>query len=524
MKKYFGGGLLLLLAAAVQQLLLLPARAAEGPAVLGAPAKSSPGAITSRAPQHEAPGGFSDLSVTIEDDDDSEFEEASEELPIPSAFGRRPAAAPAVTVPARPSTAAADGLPVFAIGTAEAALGGAANSAAGATATAGAAAADAAAAAAVAAAASKTPRDGWTFMLYIWRILTRYYLVDISAAVLLVMVIWTAVKGKATNTRVAIKWMQEVREVLSIQFADVSKETKGSFAARSYDCFELFCSGRRNCLFMEVTLNCVPRQDLWRGWLLNGLVGRENDEITLECLLPNGGEGMIVGFCKKEDQRSFLEAHWDVTEFCKVRLASHMSALIPEGFSLVSDTLEAAEKLFDFSGASKLMQQLGPRLKCLYTSDLCTNTNPALTATIAAICGTAAAGAKKPKRVLRMSYYLEDGDSEFDQRLPVVLACKLVDMLATIRLSDANREAVRRMRLSYEKEQHKNRRKEQEEEAERRRQDKKKEQQKALERLPPEERKKAEEAQEARERKKSQRQGVKVREQFHEETASQESA
>lgn len=43
--------------------------------------------------------------------------------------------------------------------------------------------------------------------------------------------------------------------MLSIQFADVSKETKGSFAARSYDCFELFCSGRRNCLFMEVTLN-----------------------------------------------------------------------------------------------------------------------------------------------------------------------------------------------------------------------------------------------------------------------------
>lgn len=84
------------------------------------------------------------------------------------------------------------------------------------------------------------------------------------------------------------------------------------------------------------------------------------------------------------------------TEFCKVRLASHMSALVPEGFSLVSDTLEAAEKLFDFSGASKLMQQLGPRLKCLYTSDLCTNTNPALTATIAAICGTAAAAAKKP--------------------------------------------------------------------------------------------------------------------------------
>lgn len=67
MKKYFGGGVLLLLAAAVQQLLLLPARAAEGSAVLGAPAKSSPEAITSRAPQHETPGGFSDLSVTIED-------------------------------------------------------------------------------------------------------------------------------------------------------------------------------------------------------------------------------------------------------------------------------------------------------------------------------------------------------------------------------------------------------------------------------------------------------------------------
>lgn len=77
----------------------------------------------------------------------------------------------------------------------------------------------------------------------------------------------------------------------------------------------------QSLLLLLLLLQCVPRQDLWRGWLLNGLVGRENDEITLEFLLPNGGEGMIVGFCKKEDQRSFLETHWDVVS-CSFAVAA----------------------------------------------------------------------------------------------------------------------------------------------------------------------------------------------------------
>ncbi|KAL8435758.1 hypothetical protein ACSSS7_002240 [Eimeria intestinalis] len=95
--------------------------------------------------------------------------------------------------------------------------------------------------------------------------------------------------------------------------------------------------------------------------------------------------------------------------------------------------------------------------------------------------------------------------------LPIVVGCKLVDALATLRLSDASRESVKKLRLAYEREQQKQRRKEQQEAAEKRRIEKKREQEKAIESLPEEQRRKAQEAQEkkaAKEQRREQRQGI----------------
>lgn len=404
--------------------------------------------------------------LNVDDDDESEFEEAPEDLPIPSAFARRPPppAAPQGSFPRKAAAAESSNMALHAL-------------------------------------------------LGLWELVLAYRVIDCLALVLFALVTFTAIRGRATNTLIATEWLEGVKDLLALQFAAVAEATKGALVARSYSSFELFCSGRRNCMFMLATLECVPRQCLWRGHLLRRLVGPSEDLVTLEFVLREAGEGLIVNICRRQDQRSYIEAAWDIMEFCKVRHASSVASQLPEGFVLLADTQEAAEKFVETPGLQKHLTFLAPYLKCIYTSDLCTNTNPTLAATIATVSGSSAAAVNKPKRVFRMSYYLPHSSDALDPRLPLALACKLVDALASIRLSDSSRESVRKLRLAYEKEQQKHRRKEQQEALERRKSEKKKEQQKALQNLPEEQRRKAEEAQErkaVREQRKEQRQGIRV--------------
>ncbi|XP_026191584.1 coiled-coil domain-containing protein 47 [Cyclospora cayetanensis] len=475
MKCVAGRGSLIYLAAIAHLALLpcLPAVSAEGnkPEV-----HVSVDPTSSDEASQATQGSILDNSVSIEEDDESEFEEAPDDIPIPSAFERLPEHGGPMTAATLQKQPANEQI-------------------------------------ASAAASMQGPPATEHWVLSLWHLMLSYRVVDCAALLTLILVIVVAFKGKAENKRIAAQWLQSVKELLENQFASVAEANNGALSARSYNEFELFCSGRRNCMFMHATLQCISRQDLWKGHVFRRFLNCVGDEVTLEFLLPECGEGMIFGICRRLEQRKFVEALWDVTEFCKSRQSANLLSQVPEGFSVISDTQEAAEKILDIPGLQKLLQQLAPYLRCIYTSDLCTNTPPALSATIAAVYGTAAAGANKPKRVLRLNYILPEKDEEFDARLPVAVACKLVDALASLRLSDACRESVRKMRLTYEKEREKTRRKEQQEEAERRRQERKREEEKAIEKLPEEQRRKAQEAQAkkaAREQRREQRQGVKV--------------
>ncbi|KAL8439896.1 hypothetical protein Efla_006515 [Eimeria flavescens] len=432
---------------------------AAAAAVQHGPAASAPFAAAAGAPDNHQREG---ASGALQDEDEFEFDVSPEDLPVPSAFAPRLAAFP----PPQPAKARA-------------------------------------------AAAQPSPPAVPKALSEAWQLLVASHAIDGFALLLLLLVVFVAVQGTKRNTAVAAQWMEAVREVLKVQFAAVGEGEKGALTARSYSSFELFCSGRRHCVCMLATLDC-----LWRGHVLRRLLGFSRDLVTLEFILPEAGEGLILNLCRKEEQRGCMEAAWDLMEFSKVRHASSVVSQLPEGFSLMSDTQEAAERFLDIPGMQKHLLQLGPYLRCLYTSDLCTNTNPSLKATIASVFGSCAAAVKKPKRVLRLSYYLPAGDEEaFDHRLPIVVGCKLVDALASLRLSDAGRESVRKLRLAYEKEQQKHRRKEQQEAAERRRVEKKREQEKAVESLPEAQRRKAQEALEkkaAKDQRKEQRQGIRA--------------
>lgn len=462
----FGSGAALLLGAALVNLLMVTPNttaASAQPAGGVAAQRLQVGfaAASPNPPQAAQAGG----ALGGDDGEESEYEEAPEDLPIPSAFARR-APVPPPAPPPQPKPATPEG-----------------------------------------------PNVPLQMLLAVWASIVKYRVVDVTALLLFLIVVAVAIRGKSKNLDVASQWLQNVRELLSVQFAAVAESTKGAFTARSYHSFELFCSGRRNCMFMLATLECVPRQCLWRGHVLKKVLGDSGDLVTLEFVLPDAGEGMVVNICKRLEQRNYIEAAWDILEFCKVRHASSVASQLPEGFVMLADTQEAAEKFLDIPGFQKHLMQLAPYLKCIYTSDLCTNTNPALTPTIAAVFGSTAAAATKPKRVLRMCYYLPEKNEDFDPRLPVAVACKLVDAMASIRLSEASRESVRKLRLAYEKEQQKHRRKEQQEAAEKRKIEKKKQAERALDSLPEEQRRKALEAQERRairEQRKEQRQGIRV--------------
>ncbi|KEP64001.1 UNVERIFIED_CONTAM: hypothetical protein HHA_235660 [Hammondia hammondi] len=330
----------------------------------------------------------------------------------------------------------------------------------------------------------------------------KSYVPEALFACTLVLVIVVAYWGKNQNVKVADAWIASVAPFLKENFAVVGYENS-YLVMKAYNIFELYCTGRRNCFYLHGVLQCLPRQCLWRYFVLHPLFRSRADDaansVTLEVLLPPSSEPSVVALCKRTEQKQLMNNNWDLREFAKARSASSNPKLGQLGATLqaFSDTIEALDAvILGNKTIIKTLSSCMEHFRFLYLSDICSSLHPSTLATAAACPAAAAPGASasnRNRRVLRISFFLPPVDRMAEVEPLLRLALFMADQSRHLGLSDKSIEVAKKMRQQYQKEMLKEQEEQRLEQLEKRRSEKKRQDEEKYEKMTPEQQRKYEE-------------------------------
>ncbi|PFH37265.1 hypothetical protein BESB_037230 [Besnoitia besnoiti] len=325
----------------------------------------------------------------------------------------------------------------------------------------------------------------------------KSYLPEILFAVTVAVVIAVAVWGRKKNIHVADAWIGSVSSLLKANFAVVGYENS-YLVMKSYNVFELYCTGRRNCFCLHGVLQCLPRQCLWRHFFVGPLFRSQAEDsansVTLELLLTPSAEPGVVAVCKRTEQKQLMSSNWDLREFAKARTAASNPKLAQLGSNLVafSDTSDALDSLvLGNKTATKTLAACAEFFRFLYFSDVCSSIHPSLVPT-AATCPGASANTRT-FRVLRMSFFLPPNDRMEEVEPLLRLALFLADQARHLGLSDKSVEVAKKMRLQYQKEMLKEQEEQRQEQLEKKRSERKRLDEEKYQNMTPEQQRKYEE-------------------------------
>lgn len=167
---------------------------------------------------------------------------------------------------------------------------------------------------------------------------TKLFVYKIVAfAILFIAAVINGIIGRKKNKQIAISWVRNCRDIFLENFEKVGNE-KSVLLEKSYDTFEFFSTGRKNCNFYRLTLNLGKRQCLWRYYLFHYFVQqkdtmhiainfetldkhifciyRKNQKKEVESMFPNLQR--YTKFVEKKDVHSIYEMRADTTEICEV--------------------------------------------------------------------------------------------------------------------------------------------------------------------------------------------------------------
>ena len=275
------------------------------------------------------------------------------------------------------------------------------------------------------------PTTGWT--------------VEIIAVSLLVTYIVNLVYGRYVNDQLAETVFSSLVPLLSSQFAVVGAyEQQGlsAFAAQlrplsshadvllykeSASCYQLYCSGRRNCGGMLITLECVKRHDLLSRVLSFFSLAQERDQLTVDLSLESM-QPFILALVKRKYETRMKKNVADLKMFTEIK--KPQSIPLPPSLSLMTDSVEASEVILSERVRSTMTRHEASVI-LLHISD------QAIPSHLSA-----------SKRIMHFKCYLPP--------LPAVnelmtLMCGLVDAVSSVRLTGlALQKAVERRRLAEE--------------------------------------------------------------------------
>ena len=275
------------------------------------------------------------------------------------------------------------------------------------------------------------PSTGWTF--------------ELVAVTLLVAYIGNLLYGRRVNDQLADKVFSSLVPLLSSQFAVVGaydQHALSAFAAQlrplsshpdvmvykdSANCYQLYCSGRRNCSGLLITLECVKRHDLLSRILSFFSLAQERDQLTVDLSLETM-QPFILAVVRRKYETRMKKNVADLKMFTEIK--KPQSIPLPASLSLMTDSVEASEAVINERVRATLTRHEAAVI-LLHISD------QAIPSHLSA-----------SKRIMHFKCYLP--------ALPALtelmtLMCGLVDGVSGVRLSGlALQKAVERRRLAEE--------------------------------------------------------------------------
>lgn len=294
--------------------------------------------------------------------------------------------------------------------------------------------------------------------------------VDVVAVALIVLVVVTAYIGKRENYELARTWMRVCRPVLEQQFSSIGFPGGDSVLPKSWSCFEFYATGRKNCRFLSVEMECAKRQCFWRWHCLNFLAKQEaviRFEISTETL-----DTVVFGVCRKREQKQFLGEHCDLRTLSRPRERKDL----PGSLLCCSDTTEAASMLL----RPQIVKALS-EVEFLFTS---------------IIVSDLSAPQRCPKRpgIVRLDFKLPEGKQmELVAPEMLLMALWITDLATEMKIGEKTRDALLKLRRAPTENDRKEEEDSRNEAMEKRRQEKRRQEEERLERATPEQRRKLEE-------------------------------
>ncbi|CRG94270.1 conserved protein, unknown function [Plasmodium gallinaceum] len=105
-----------------------------------------------------------------------------------------------------------------------------------------------------------------------------YYKIILFICILIIAIL-NGIIGKKKNKFVALYWLRSCKDIFIENFAKIGNE-KSFLLEKSYDNYEFFCTGRKNCNFYLVNLNLSKRQCIWRYYVLHYFI-KQNDTMNI---------------------------------------------------------------------------------------------------------------------------------------------------------------------------------------------------------------------------------------------------
>lgn len=102
-----------------------------------------------------------------------------------------------------------------------------------------------------------------------------FYMKLIGFTIAFLLAVINGYVGRKKNKVIAINWFRCCQDIFDGNFAKLGNN-KSFLLEKSYDSFEFFGTGRKNCNYYVVKLNLMLRQCIWRYYILNYFTGHKD--------------------------------------------------------------------------------------------------------------------------------------------------------------------------------------------------------------------------------------------------------
>ncbi|ANQ08000.1 Uncharacterized protein PCOAH_00021300 [Plasmodium coatneyi] len=123
---------------------------------------------------------------------------------------------------------------------------------------------------------------------------------------LLIVVIVNGVVGRKTNRMIALYWLRTCKDIFLQNFAKLGND-KSFLFEKSYDKFEFYCTGRKNCNYYFANLNLCKRQCLWRYFIFSHFV-KERDTMSVAIQFEKLDKGVLCIY--KKHQKKYIDCRF----------------------------------------------------------------------------------------------------------------------------------------------------------------------------------------------------------------------